>query len=186
MAGPNCHVLADDSGSFYGVAQGHGEGPSAEVAAAASLRACARLRSPDAAPPSLAQMFTSAARELHQLRSAQHGYAGMASSLALLSFTDTKAELGIVGDCVAFVEIERSWTPLLCGRASWLGPSPTVEPVFESLERRPGLRFLLALGGALAALTPSGRASLEPAELLARAHALSRQRGAATLLVESS
>jgi hypothetical protein len=152
--GSSCQAFADDELRLYALAEGHGQGPAAEAAAAATLRAVVRARSSAASwrndAAAIQELFEAAALELHSLRSQQRAYRGMSSSLALLALGYRRAVLGIVGDCVGFVAAEGEGPrALACGQALLLGPALEVNPTIVVLERRGGDRVLLALGGLL-------------------------------------
>ncbi|KIG16864.1 hypothetical protein DB30_04026 [Enhygromyxa salina] len=152
--GSSCHAFADDELRLYALAEGHGQGPAAEAAAAATLRAVVRARSSAASwrndAAGIQELFDAAALELHSLRSQQRAYRGMSSSLAVLALGYRRAVVGIVGDCVGFLaHAGEGPRALACGQALLLGPALEVNPTIVTFERRGGDRLLLALGGVL-------------------------------------
>jgi hypothetical protein len=192
--GSSCQALADDELRLYALAEGHGQGPAAEAAAAATLRAVVRARSSatnwrtdTAGAAGIQGLFEAAALELHSLRSQQRAYRGMSSSLALLALGYRRAVLGIVGDCAGFVVPEGEGPrPLAVGQALLLGPTLEVSPTIVVFERRGGERLLLALGGVLEFIVQYGeQARWMTAEALVDAGlARAPQRNAGLVTVE--
>ena len=189
--GSSCHALADDELRLYALAEGHGQGPAAEAAAAATLRAVVRARSGAASwrndAAGIHELFEAAALELHSLRSQQRAYRGMSSSLALLALGYRRAVLGIVGDCVGFVvPAGEGPRPLACGQALLLGPALEVNPTVVSFERRGGERLLLALGGVLEFIVQHGEQAgrMSAAALVEAGRSRAPQRNAGLVTVE--
>jgi len=185
-----CQTLTDEVAGVYGLAHGHGQGPAAEVAAIAALRACSRARPGPAGfdGASVRALVELAAAEVYQLRCSQRAYAGMSTSLALLVAGAGKVELALVGDCVAYI-LDRAgdrWMPVLCGAPAWLGPVAQVEPALSTIRRRPGLELLLASGQTLPILAASPSPAPTPQAIAEHSVRADERRGFGLVCVDLS
>ena len=177
---PRCHALADDDWGLYALSEGHGRGPAAEAVAAATLRACARVRAASAGRAGEAEcraLIAAVAAEVHHLCASQHAYGSMAASLAVALLGPSQATIGIVGDCVGFVERHGRLVPRVCGQSLLLGPTHTVAPSVIDVPREDGVSVLLATGAIIElALTHARNPS--PAVLIEASHGHAPQREA--------
>jgi hypothetical protein len=79
----------------------------------------------------------------------QRAYKPLTTSLAVVSVGVREVGIGVVGEGVVYLEHPGGLDPLVSGESLHLGAFPEVEPELESVERRSGIRLLLAAGGAL-------------------------------------